>query len=131
MEAEDGEHILPGQALLAPGTDYHTIVDICQGEMCVRLQAGEKVSGHKPSVDMLFLSAARAVRERAAAVLLTGMGSDGSAGMLAVRRAGGRTFAQDEKSSIVFGMPGSAWQKGAVEELLPLEDIPARLMAAL
>jgi two-component system chemotaxis response regulator CheB len=97
----------------------------------VRLMEGEKVSGHVPSVDVLFHSVARHVGRNAAAVILTGMGSDGADGLLAIRQAGGRTFSQDERTSVVYGMPRAAWQTGGAEKQVPLDRIPLRLLQAL
>jgi len=89
---------------------------------------GDKVSGHCPSVNVLFQSVAASAGRNGAAALLTGMGDDGATGLLAIRRAGGRTFAQDKQTCVVFGMPAVAWEIGAAEELLPLEQIPTRLL---
>lgn len=130
-EAEDGDRIRPGLALMGPGGDRHMEVYRSGGEYRVQLRAGEKVSGHCPSVDVLFHSVARHVGSNAAAALLTGMGADGAEGLLAIRQANGRTFAQNEETCVVFGMPRVAWEKGAAEHLLALDDIPARLLHAL
>ena len=130
-EAEDGDRVRPGLVLLAPGGERHMHVLRSGGEYRVKLIVGEPVSGHRPSVDVLFRSVAAGVGCNAAAALLTGMGDDGAAGLLEIRRAGGRTFAQDEQTSVVFGMPAVAWQKGAAEELVPLDSIPERLLKAI
>ncbi|MDQ7011015.1 MAG: chemotaxis response regulator protein-glutamate methylesterase [Mariprofundaceae bacterium] len=130
-EAEHGDRVRPGLVLLAPGGDRHMEVHRSGSEYRVALVAGEKVSGHRPSVDVLFYSMARYVGRNAAAALLTGMGADGARGLKAIREAGGRTFAQDETTSVVFGMPREAWKIGAAEKLVPLERIPAELLAAL
>lgn len=130
-EAEEGDRIRPGLALMGPGGDRHIEVYRSGGEYRVQLRKGEKVSGHCPSVDALFKSVARQVGNNAAAALLTGMGADGAEGLLAIRRAGGRTFAQNEETCVVFGMPRVAWEKGGAEALLALDDIPARLLHAL
>ncbi|MCL4395462.1 MAG: chemotaxis response regulator protein-glutamate methylesterase [Chloroflexi bacterium] len=130
-EAEDGDRVRPGLVLLAPGGDRHMLVHRSGGEYRVQLVAAERVSGHCPSVDVLFRSVAAGVGRNAAAALLTGMGEDGAVGLLEIRRAGGRTFAQDEQTSVVFGMPAAAWQKGAAEELVPLDSIPERLLSAI
>jgi two-component system chemotaxis response regulator CheB len=130
-EAEDGDRVRPGLVLLAPGGDRHMQVYRSGGEYRVKLIGGERVSGHCPSVNVLFRSVASEVGRQAAAALLTGMGDDGAAGLLEIRRAGGRTFAQDEQSSVVFGMPAAAWAKGAAEELVPLDNVPERLLKAL
>jgi two-component system chemotaxis response regulator CheB len=81
-------------------------------------------------VDVLFHSVAKNVGRNAAAAILTGMGDDGADGLLAIRKAGGRTFAQDEATCVVFGMPQVAWKKGAAEMLLPIQDIPVQLLRA-
>ena len=98
------------------------------GQYRVKLTAGDKVSGHRPSVDVLFNSVARNAGRNAAAALLTGMGKDGAAGLLRIREAGGRTMAQDEASCVVFGMPRAGWENGGAELLLPLEKVPAALL---
>lgn len=130
-EAESGDRVRPGLVLLAPGGERHMQVHRSGGEYRVELVAADRVSGHCPSVDVLFHSVAIGVGRNAAAALLTGMGDDGAAGLLEIRRAGGRTFAQDEETSVVFGMPAAAWEKGAAEELVPLGHIPGRLLKAL
>ncbi|MDY7076006.1 MAG: chemotaxis response regulator protein-glutamate methylesterase [Chloroflexota bacterium] len=129
-EAQPGDRVRPGLALLAPGGERHMEVRRSGGEYRVVLREGEKVSGHVPSVDVLFHSVARHVGQNAAAVILTGMGSDGADGLLAILQAGGRTFAQDERTSVVFGMPCAAWDKGAAEVQVPLDKVPARLLKA-
>ena len=120
--------IRPGQVLLAPGDTEHLTI-MPPGRRC-RLVAADPVSGHRPSVDMLFESAARAGPD-IVGVLLTGMGRDGARGLAAIRAAGGRTIGQDESSSTVYGMPRVAWELGAVQQQLPLDRIgPAILKAA-
>lgn len=99
------------------------------GEYRVRLVEGPPVSGHSPSVDMLFESLARAAGRNATACLLTGMGQDGAKGLLALRHAGGRTFAQDRETCAVWGMPAAACEIGAAERVLALEAIPNVLVA--
>ncbi|MEE8389662.1 MAG: chemotaxis response regulator protein-glutamate methylesterase [Anaerolineae bacterium] len=130
-EAKSGDRVRPGLVLIAPGGERHMEVRRSGGEYRVRLTEGEKVSGHKPSVDVLFHSVARYAGRNAAAAILTGMGDDGADGLLAIRQAGGRTFAQDERTSVVFGMPRAAWEKGAAEMQVPLDKVPARLLQAL
>jgi two-component system chemotaxis response regulator CheB len=130
-EAESGDRVRPGLVLIAPGGERHIEVRRSGGEYRVRLMEGEKVSGHVPSVDVLFHSVARHVGRNAAAVILTGMGSDGADGLLAIRQAGGRTFSQDERTSVVYGMPRAAWQTGGAEKQVPLDRIPLRLLQAL
>jgi two-component system chemotaxis response regulator CheB len=92
---------------------------------------GEKVSGHRPSVDVMFHSVAQSAGRNAVAAILTGMGADGADGMLAMRRAGARTVAQDENSSVVFGMPRVAYERGGAERLTPLDNIAATLISYL
>jgi two-component system chemotaxis response regulator CheB len=130
-EAQSGDRVRPGLVLLAPGGERHMEVRRSGSEYRVALKNGEKVSGHKPSVDVLFHSVARHAGRNAAAVILTGMGNDGAEGLLAIRQAGGRTLAQDERTSAVFGMPRAAWQKGGAEMRVPLDKVPIRLLKAL
>lgn len=127
-EAEDGEELERGTALVAPG-DLHLTVVRSGRRLEARLDDGPKVSGHRPSVDALFLSAAEAVGPDAVAALLTGMGRDGADGMLALRRSGARCVAQDEPSSVVFGMPREAWENGSAETLVPIELMAREIMA--
>jgi two-component system, chemotaxis family, protein-glutamate methylesterase/glutaminase len=129
-EAAHGDRVRSGLVLLAPGGEQHMEVRRSGGEYRVVLFNSEKVSGHRPSVNVLFRSVARQVGRNAAAALLTGMGDDGADGLLAIRQAGGRTMAQDEQTSVVFGMPAAAWERGAAEVQLPINDIPARLLRA-
>jgi two-component system chemotaxis response regulator CheB len=123
-EAQDGDRILPGHALLAPG-NYHMEVLRNGAEYRVRVFAGDPVNRHRPSVDVLFHSCARYLGANAVGVILTGMGADGARGLLEMREAGARTIAQDEASCVVFGMPREAIALGAAEEILPLNQIPA------
>lgn len=127
-EASDGDRVRQGLVLLAPGGERHMEIRRSGGNYRVALVKGRNVSGHCPSVNVLFRSLASCAEGNVAAALLTGMGDDGAEGLLAIRRAGGSTFAQDEQTSVVFGMPAAAWAIGAAEELLPLETIPMRLM---
>ena len=101
------------------------------GMYLVKCYEGEKVNGHCPSVDVLFRSAARNVGPNALGVILTGMGRDGAEALLEMKEAGAKTFAQDERSSIVFGMPGEAWKLGAIDTLTGLKDIPGSIINAL
>jgi two-component system chemotaxis response regulator CheB len=94
----------------------------------VHVEAGERVNGHCPSVDVLMRSVARCAGPRAVGVLLTGMGCDGAEGMKAIRQAGGRTIAQDRQSCVVYGMPKAAVQRGGVETVAALQDIPRRVL---
>jgi two-component system chemotaxis response regulator CheB len=122
--AERGEPLKPSTGYLAPD-DFHLGVT-AQGE--VVLAADPPVGGFRPSGTYLFESAARAYGAAAVAVILTGMGEDGVEGLRAVRQAGGRILAQDEASSVIFGMPGAAVAAGLADQVLPLADIPSRLM---
>ena len=121
-EGQDGEELRPGKVLLAP-TGRHLLV----GEGFVRLSDAPPVDTFRPSVTPLFLSAARAYGPRVCGVILTGMGRDGADGLRAIRDGGGPTIAQDESTSAVFGMPRAAIELGAVERVLPLDEIPRAL----
>lgn len=125
--AQDGDEIRPGLALLAPG-DRHVVVRRQGGRLLVSLHAGPEVCRHRPSVDVLFRSAAEAAGPEAVGALLTGMGADGAEGLLALRRAGAATIAQDEASCVVFGMPREAIRRGAAAEVVPLGRIAATLL---
>lgn len=128
-EARDGEPILRGQALIAPG-NQHALIKRSGAKYFVQVKEGPLVSRHRPSVDMLFRSAAKYAGANAAAAILTGMGADGAKGMLDLFKTGAWTCAQDEKSSIVFGMPKEAYNIGATERLLPLNQITHHLLQA-
>jgi len=125
--ASDGAPLVAGQVYLAPGGEAHLTVTAGEPPRC-RLLAGEKRSGHRPSVDMLFDSA-RPIAARCVAVILTGMGRDGAEGMAALRQGGARTFAQDEATSVVFGMPRVALEIGAAERAVPLGRIAGEILA--
>lgn len=128
-EAAGGEALRPGLALVAPG-DFHMLVHRGQGGgYFVSVKTGPRVCYQRPSVDVLFVSVAEAAGRNAAGALLTGMGSDGAQGLLRMRQAGARTMAQNEATSVVFGMPREAIARGAAEQVLPLAAIPAALMA--
>lgn len=129
-EAEDGEIIGKGKVLIAPG-DYHMVVRRSGGNYLVRLGSGDTVSGHRPSVDVLFNSVSKYAGANAVGIIMTGMGSDGAKGMLKMRNAGARTIGQDERSCVVYGMPKMAKELGAVEIELPLDEIDARLIDTL
>ena len=130
-EAEEGDRVLPGRILIAPGSFKHMRLVRSGGEYRVTLADGAPVNFSRPSVDVLFESVARHAGGNAAAALLTGMGKDGAAGLLDIRRAGGRTFAQDEATCVVFGMPRAAQALDAAELMLPLGKIPAALVTAV
>jgi len=121
-EARDGDPLTPGKVFLAPGGDSHLEIDGLTHLRC-RVVRGAPVSGHCPSVDVLFSSVARIAKARAVGVILTGMGRDGARGLLAIRDAGGRTVGQNEATCVVYGMPKAAFEIGAVERQLPLEKI--------
>jgi two-component system chemotaxis response regulator CheB len=129
-EAADGDRLVTGQVLIAPGGPQARL-ERSGGVYVVRCAPGEKVNGHSPSVDVLFDSAAAQAGSNAVGVLLTGMGRDGAEGLLRMRVAGARTIAQDEASSIVFGMPKEAYALGAVDRLHGLDDIPAAIVDAV
>ena len=121
-EAKGGERLLPGQAYLAPG-DKHMEIERSGADYRIRLSDGPRVSGHKPSVDVLFNSMCKSAGNNAIGVLLTGMGSDGANGLLEMRNAGSETFCQNEDSCIVFGMPKVAIEKGAAKKILALDEM--------
>ena len=130
-EAEDGDRVMAGRILLAPGGSHHTTMVRSGGEYRLRLNEGEKVCGHRPSVEVLMQSAAQQVGRNAIGVMLTGMGRDGADGMKAMRDAGARTMAQDEASSVVFGMPKEAFERGGAERLVHLDLIPENIVTLL
>ncbi len=129
-EAEGGERVLPGHAYLAPG---HSHLQLAKSgaNYVTKLDQGPPVNRHRPSVDVLFASAAQHAGKNALGVILTGMGKDGAAGMLTMREAGAVNFAQDEASCIVYGMPREAVAVGAVHEVAPLAQLPARVLEQL
>lgn len=129
-EAEHGDRIIRGTALVAPG-DFHMEVVRQGAAYYVRLNQGPAVNGFRPSVDVLFHSCAEQMGPHAAAAILTGMGRDGAAGMLAMRKVGSHTVAQDEESCVVFGMPKEAIAAGGAARVLPLERIAGELIAAV
>jgi two-component system, chemotaxis family, protein-glutamate methylesterase/glutaminase len=129
-QAADGDRILPGHALLAPGG--HQMAVVRRGmEYAVRVYRGERVNLHLPSVDVLFSSCARQLGKNAIGVILTGMGADGARGMLEMKQAEAFNIAQNEATSVVFGMPKEAIQRGAVDEVLALRRIPDALLERL
>ncbi|WP_104203811.1 protein-glutamate methylesterase/protein-glutamine glutaminase [Billgrantia saliphila] len=126
-EATDGERVLPGHAYIAPG-DAHLKLARSGANYVAKLDDGPPVNRHRPSVDVLFHSAATQAGRNAIGVILTGMGKDGAAGLLEMRQAGSATLAQDEASCVVFGMPREAIAVGGAGEVIGLDDIPERLM---
>jgi len=129
-EAESGDRVYRGRVLIAPGEKQLRIVR-SGGTYLVRCSDGEKVNGHRPSVGVLFESVAKYVGRNAVGVMLTGMGADGADGMVAMRHAGARTMAQDQATSVVFGMPREAYARGGAERLVPLPKIPQAIMDAV
>ncbi len=127
-EAEDGDRVVPGLALIAPG-DRHTLLVRSGAQYRVQVKDGPLVSRHRPSVDVLFRSAAHSAGPNALGVIMTGMGDDGAAGMKDMHDAGALTIAQDEASCIVYGMPKEAVQRGGVDEVMSLDAIAQRLAA--
>ncbi|HEU0264931.1 MAG TPA: chemotaxis response regulator protein-glutamate methylesterase [Geobacterales bacterium] len=129
-EAEHGERVLPGHAYVAPG-NHHLLLTRSGANYMTQLSDGPPVNRHRPSVDVLFRSAANAAGKNAIAVILTGMGADGADGMLEMKRAGAYTIAQDEHTCVVFGMPKEAIARGGVDEVLPLPSITGHVLAHL
>lgn len=129
-EAEDGERVLPGHAYIAPG-GRHLSIERSGANYVARVQDGEPVNRHRPSVEVLFKSAARVVGPNAIGIMLTGMGADGAKAMREMREAGAYNYAQDEESCVVFGMPREAIQAGAAHEVLPLKQIAPQLIERL
>ena len=126
-EAEGGERVLPGHAYLAPGHS-HLLLERSGANYMTRLDQGPPVNRHRPSVDVLFNSAAVSAGKNAVGVILTGMGKDGAIGMLEMKKAGAYNLAQDEASCVVFGMPKEAIAIGATDEVGPLHDLPRRVL---
>jgi len=129
-EAEDGERVLPGHAYIAPG-GRHLALDKSGANYVTRLLDTEPVNRHRPSVEVLFKSAARHAGPNVLGVMLTGMGRDGAYAMLEMKQAGAWNVAQDEASCVVFGMPREAIAAGAVDRVLPVTEIAAHLLARL
>ncbi len=128
-EAEDGDTLGPGIVLLAPGGTQHMELTRSGAVYKVLLREGPLIGHHRPAVNVLFNSAAKYVGQNAVGVLLTGMGKDGATGMKAMHDAGARTIAQDEKTCIVFGMPMEAIKLGAIDHVLPINDIAGKMLA--
>jgi two-component system chemotaxis response regulator CheB len=126
-EAEDGDSVIPGRALIAPG-NRHTLLKTSGARYFVEIKDGPLVSRHRPSVDVLFRSAARFVGKNAIGVIMTGMGDDGARGMREMKDAGAYNFAQDEETCVVFGMPNEAIKRNAVDRVLPLEQIAGMVL---
>ncbi|MDP2828390.1 MAG: chemotaxis response regulator protein-glutamate methylesterase [Sulfuricellaceae bacterium] len=129
-EAAQGDRVLPGHAYIAPGHS-HLLLKRSGANYVCELNQGPPVNRHRPSVDVLFRSAANCAGQNAIGVILTGMGKDGAAGMLEMKQAGAYNFAQDEASCVVFGMPKEAIAVGGVDEVLPLKEIAGKVMKQL
>ena len=129
-EAKDGDRILRGRALIAPGNDHMLLVRR-GGQYHVEIKSGPLVSRHRPSVDVLFRSAARYAGRNALAIIMTGMGDDGAKGIREMKDSGARTIAQDEASCVVFGMPKESIATGGIDKVVALENIPSTMMALL
>jgi two-component system chemotaxis response regulator CheB len=121
-EAAHNDRVLPGRALIAPG-GKHLLLKRSGAMYFVEVVDGPLVNRHRPSVDVLFRSVAKAAGANALGIIMTGMGDDGAAGLLELRNAGGRTLAQDEESCVVYGMPKEAVKRGGVERSVPLSGI--------
>ena len=128
-EAKDGDPVLPGQVLIAPG-NRHMLLQRSGARYHVAIKDGPLVSRHRPSVDVLFRSAALHSGSNALGIIMTGMGDDGAKGMLEMHNAGAKTVAQNEETCVVFGMPKEAIALGGVDIVVPLSDIPAAILDA-
>lgn len=126
-EAENGEIVLPGHVYISPG-HAHLLLKRLGSHYVTELNPGSPVNRHRPSVDVLFRSAANHAGKNALGIILTGMGKDGAAGMLEMKQAGAYNFAQDEASCVVFGMPREAITLGGVHEIAPIGDMAKRVM---
>lgn len=129
-EAEHDEPALMGHAYVAPGHSHLELANV-GGKYRIRLSQRALVNRHRPSVDVLFWSSAAAAKEQAIGIILTGMGQDGAAGLLALRESGAYTIAQDEKSSVIFGMPRIAIEMGGAVDTLPLRNIGQKVLSYL
>ena len=125
-EAENGQQIRTGHAYIAPGDQHLSVVKDGAKYVC-RLDSNPPVNRHRPAVDVLFDSVAQAAGKNAVGVILTGMGRDGAVGMKHMHNAGAATIAQDEASSVIFGMPHAAIEEGGVDKVLPLDNIAAAM----
>jgi two-component system chemotaxis response regulator CheB len=127
QEAQNGDPVVPGVALIAPG-NRHLVLRRSGTRYLVQVKDGPPVNHHRPSVDVMFRSVAAAAGRNAVGVILTGMGADGARGLLEMKQAGAATIAQDEASSVVFGMPRAAIELGAADQVASLDDIPKRIL---
>jgi two-component system chemotaxis response regulator CheB len=126
-EAKDGDAVVPGVALIAPG-NHHLVLRRSGASYLVQVKDGPRVNRHRPSVDVMFQSVAQAAGKNAIGVILTGMGGDGARGLLAMRQAGASTIAQDEATSVVWGMPKVAIDLGAAERVVPLPAVASEVV---
>jgi two-component system chemotaxis response regulator CheB len=126
-EAQNGDRVMPGRALIAPG-GRHMLLKRSGAEYRVEIVSGPQVNRHCPSVDVLFRSVARSAGKNATGIIMTGMGDDGARGLKEMRDAGAYTVAQDEATCVVYGMPKEAIGLGAVDEILPLQEIAGTIM---
>ncbi len=129
-EAQNNDRVVPGRALIAPG-GRHMLLRRNGAQYFVEVMEGPLVNRHRPSVDVLFRSVAKCAGANALGVIMTGMGDDGAAGLLEMRKAGARTVAQDEESCVVYGMPKEAVKRGAVEKIIPLGAVAREIMLQL
>ncbi len=127
-EAEDGDTVIPGRALLAPG-NRHMKLTRDGARYVVRVFDGPRVCGHRPSVEVLFESTAEHAGANAMGIIMTGMGADGAGGIVKMRASGGVTIGQDEATCVVYGMPREAYERGGVQEQVPLDQIASRIVA--
>jgi two-component system chemotaxis response regulator CheB len=127
-EAKDGDRVLPGRALIAPG-GMHMMLKRSGAQYYVEVKDGPVVNRHKPSVDVLFRSVAQVAGRNALGVIMTGMGDDGARGMKEMHDAGAQTVAEDESTCVVFGMPKVAIDMGGVDKIVPLDKIPQEIIA--
>jgi two-component system chemotaxis response regulator CheB len=121
-EAQNGDRVIPGRALIAPG-GRHLLLRRSGAQYIAEVVDGPVVNRHRPSVDVLFRSVAKAAGKNAVGIIMTGMGDDGAAGLLEMKNAGAYTVAQDEASCVVFGMPKEAIKRDAAQKIMPLEQI--------
>jgi len=128
IEAATGDQLKPGKVLIAPGNYHMQLIKIGKTFQVI-CRGGERVNGHRPSVDVLFRSVARHAGASSIGILLTGMGKDGAEGLLEMRKNGARTLAQDEATSVVFGMPRAAYLNGGAERLANIYEIPKLIEA--
>jgi two-component system chemotaxis response regulator CheB len=126
-EAKDGDTLIPGLALIAPG-NQHMMLKRSGANYLVRLDSGPLVKRHRPSVEVLFKSVAKYAGKNAIGVIMTGMGGDGAEGLLDIKNSGGYTLAQDEASCVVFGMPKEAIKLGGVDKIVPLTSLASEIL---